>query len=84
MLPNNKGAMFGVPNEFMISYKHIKPTSMSSTGKIIYSAAKNPYYPQTSYCYLTSLTHMPNEQGDTLHSDGSPVTGQLTLTFIGN
>ena len=82
MLPTNKKTLLGVPNEFKIQYWHMVPESVSNfTGKVTYGQKENPYYPETNYCYLTSLTHTPNEQGDNLHPDGAPASHQLILAF---
>lgn len=82
MLPKNKGALFEVPYEFKIKFKHIVPVSVNDlTGEVQYGVQENPYFPESNFCYLQSITHIPNEQGDTLHGEGAPVTHQIQMQF---
>ena len=77
MMPENQGYMLENPDEFKISYWHIVSNDDGKT----YVPQENPYYPRTMACYLSSCAFTPNENTESLHDDGAPVTWQIQLQF---
>lgn len=73
MLPQNDGYTFSYPMEFTIEYM-----MMDSDG----IPFQNPYYPKSGFCFLATCTDSPNEQVDSVHIDGAPVSRQVQLDFI--
>jgi len=72
MLPENNGFTFSYPYEFKIDYYY-----MNEQGEV----AENPYYPKTGFCYLQNVSDTPNDQVDSIHADGAPISKQIQLDF---
>ena len=76
MMPENNGFLLSVPDEFRIRYMHLVKQADGS-----FAPEENKFYPKSMGCYLQQVGYIPNDQGDVIHADGSPMTSQLQLQF---
>lgn len=67
--PERRNLIFhALPNAFQIKYS--------------FNTSSNPWFLESSLCYLNSFSHVPLGDSTRLHADGSPISHKISMSFI--